>query len=660
MTDIINRTTLLFDQLCDILEWSRSLSAVKIRENESQSYYHIGETFFELRDKVEKLLRNENTAFLAGAIIAQYWSKYFPAIVIPAEEILNGDTKKIDQIKAFIEALKDDPAQREWVDLSEKIKDIAEKSGFKISHPKFNDLAAISHIVYDAITANSLWMSNSIPYCFQAGKKSTNKPILLNEIGIFSSESEAYHAFKSLPIDSFIAFYGVKQKYGQTDDTFDEWLNGGTERQRNVMRNEKISLEEYKNTYDDYSRSLSVMIRNGDNIYTISPPIRCGTYGDSAYSKKFDSYGNRTSYAPTQIFYENIPYASESSTALAPYNNRNHWKLSDIIDEEQQIWIPIFFTKTAEKFFAGNPVEGKSVYLPEEVCITHCVENGIVPVSTPAVIHNTYNIPEPEEVFTVDEKATSRIRGTFMGSENRTIFAAGANLCKEFGITSENIKDVPLKHNVFTDEETAMKNIRNNVIAAYCLKIGEKCEEIWESQKKETFKWYHEQIEKRFDIIRNKALLGEYSFASTRIHNRQILNEDGTPKMENKNSWSSELKPVLETTDIDEGKRVWIYEGRSYEKRYWEPNTLIGKHPPVVMLINPKTPQDLSELLDIPVEKLPFILKYHNVLKFFRRQSLKKHMVFYEEQITVSIRYIFGKRDYKKALEEAEKNKRET
>ena len=432
-----------------------------------------------------------------------------------------------------------------------------------------------------------------------------------------------------------------------------------------------MTKEEYKKTIDEHSRSIFVTIRDGENLYMMPVPVHGNMY-ENAYAKKRDMYGTRNSYAPIQIFFKEDAPAPSGSTSIVPYQQNKHWRLSDIIDEEQQIWLPIFFVKTVERFFTDEPPKCANAYCPEESMIYRAAEiedmrerSNVITIrdgkKVVAVTHfksmqpwrTEYTIPEPEEVFTADEKATRRLYAA-MSAGDRKMFECGARLCKEFGITSKDIADVPIKCCSFCTEERALVTMRENVVLAYCVKISEKCSEKWDAELNSTVEWYQDKINHNVLKIRDKAIRGEYSFATTRVHKRPVLNPDGTPMMKKRYSYSqdTDLVPVLEYTDIDEGKIQW--RGRLHELRFWYPSSLVDKHPPVVVFVDPQTPEDLAKLLEMPVNEMPFLCRYYKLLYLFYCQK-NRYTSRTDCDIRAGVRFLFGKREYKIALEEATK-----
>lgn len=648
----IDSITDLFSKFEHIVDRADDLSAVKVQETNESAYDSIGRLFYRCKEKVSKLLENEDTAFLAASVIERYWNTFLPAIVVPAGELLAGDTTALDEIRQFQDVLKDNPAKEEWSKLANDIVDMAKKNGYEITHPRFNDLSAISDIVYDALTIQNEYAAKTV-YRFKTGCRSAHKPILLNEIGIFSSESEAFRFFERLDNDAFVAFAGIAKTYGQTNDDFTDWRSGDNERHKHTLNNLKLTEEEYQTTLDPTSRSLKVVIRDGDNLYMFGLPQRGSGYED--VWKRTNYYGQRPSYGPSQIFWKDAPPASSDTKALVPAGKK-HWKLSEIIDEEQQIWLPIFYNKVVERFFKDSQPETVEAYMPEEVLITVNENNSLVPVNKPSCVHDTFRLPEPDEVFTA-ERREQRSKSMGWNGVNGDMFDNAVALCKEFGITSASLKEIPVKHSWFDTKESAHTKMLNNCELAYCELIGQAYEQATDNGAvDEAFRWYRDRLDPiRLETVIQNALLGKCPYAEVRIDKRPVLNEDGTPKTQKKNSWSTEEIPVFEHTDIDEGKQISDRYGNNHELRIWYPTTLIGKHPPVVLHIHPENPEQIADICGCTVDELPLALKYHNIAHLYTSSRKYYYCGRRDRTVETNIRVIYGKREYKKALEEAQK-----
>lgn len=643
---MINKITQLYSKFENIISWADDISGIGVKETEDRRPEHMGASLYRCRDKVKKLLESEETAFLAAFVIEHYWNLYRPAIVIPAEEILAGNMSKIDELRDFQKEIDNNPAKSEWKELSQKITETASACGYHIDHPNFNDLSAIVDIVYDALTIHTNYYSKV--YRFKTGKRSKNKPILFNEIGIFSSEAEVFRFFENIQEDAFVAFVGIEKTNAQTNNYFDDWLyDRDNERTRNGIYNNSMSKEEFMSSKNPHSRCIYTVIRDGDNIYMDVLPVQGNGYGP--VWQKTNSYGYRTSYGPTQIFWENVPPpCEEGSSALIPAGKKR-WKLSEIIDQEQQIWLPLYFTKTIKMFFTDNISETLiDVYLPEEILMSRADNNTLVTINMPAIVYDTYTIPEPEEVFT-DEMYKKVKNGFGNTKDNEKKFKYSLELCNFFGITSADLSDIPIRYEYFGEKRSAFNEMNDRAVKAYQKLIGQKLATEVDKRYNDEASWYKDRVSSRFSKIIDKALLGKYEFAETRIDKRPVLNEDGTQKMRKKHTWSSDddLEPVLEHTSIDEGKIIRSYWAQ--ELRYWLPETLVGKHPPVVLHIHPETPEQIAEICECSTSELPFLIKYHNIYTLF---NLNRYIT--TRSIPVSIRVIYGKREYKQALADAQ------
>lgn len=98
--------------------------------------------------------------------------------------------------------------------------------------------------------------------------------------------------------ESVIVFGAVEKTNRQVTDGFHEWYYGyPEERQRNFMGKDHITAEEYLNQVWDYSRRIYLCV-------------------------KF----------PRKGYY-----------------------LSELMDEQQKVWFPVFMEETVDKFFRSEP-----------------------------------------------------------------------------------------------------------------------------------------------------------------------------------------------------------------------------------------------------------------------------------------------------------------
>ena len=127
--------------------------------------------------------------------------------------------------------------------------------------------------------------------------------------------------------------------------------------------------------------------------------------------------------------------------------------------------------------------------------------------------------------------------------------------------------------------------------------------------------------------------------ADIHVHKKQFLNPDGTPKMRKKYSWSDEMVPDLDETDIDIGK---IQSGRIpylHAYQWFSSLSLIDKRPPATVSVYCKNPEDVAHLCHCKVEDLPLAIRYMSYAMAFCDRHAK---------IDTNVHLIYNKSDFKR------------
>lgn len=622
----------IWNEFTDILNKAESISNICVKQTDERGRERLGSILYSFETSIEALTAKPETEFLAISMIRKYWGIVRPAIVIPAEEILEGNNSRIEQIKLFEKMLANNPAKEQWEEVSKQFKNAIEAGWYPMNLDKLNDLTAIIDIVSNALLSMDLLDRTSV-YALNRGEKGKGDPIMLTDVAVFRNEYDATNAYMSLKQKRFVGFCGIQPLMCDTKDYFYEWKNGyPDERERNMVCS-KMTKEEYLDRPDEYRRALYTVVRDGDNLYFFDAPMRDRRWEPT-------TSGFRTSYAPIQVFYKDPPMPTASTTSLIV--PREHvWSLREILDDEQKVWLPLYFMQVCKHFFESKQIKSDDVVLPHTVAIAVREEKALVALNIPNELRATYVIPEPDEMFS--DKFRELIVGCVHGDDER--FCSAADLCRHFGITSTDLHNVPLTVNLMETTERFYKNFYKNVSVAYYTIIAKRLENVFEDEAREAHEWYHETVRNRWEEIKSKALLGKYTFASTRIHKRPVLNEDGSQKMEKRTTWSSDsdLVPVIQTTDISEGKEVRRIQPEYREYRVWSSPSLIGKHPPVVVALTPENADDIAEICGVKTDELPFFIRYANDIEKYNYFASRYNRI---GHIQFNIRMIFGKKDY--------------
>lgn len=618
-----------------ILSWSIDLTS-RPYEIDDKKHYHLSDISFPFHEKIRTIQSVPELSFLIAPIVEYFFRAIEPALVIPLEDVLAGDTSKIDEIRSLKYALENDPSKAVWYDLAHEFDTKTKEIGYSIDERLF-DLPAISDVIIAAKTDFDR-LPNDV-YQLSKGERSDKRPKVMGDIAVFRNETEILDAYSKLPDEALIGFAGVEHLNRDTDDYFSEWIwKSPCTRRRNSV-DSKTSVEQYYDSPDQYSRQLYVVVKDGQNLYLFS--VRHNGWESTSVS-----IGRKNSYAPIQIFSKDPPPVTKDRTAVVLKRDRV-WSLREILDDEQKIWLPIFAMEVEKRFFRSNDITALDVILPERLSIVRNDNESSIVLRAVDIVRNSFTIPEPNELFA--DKYFDLVSHCMSGEDER--FRASKTMCEYFGITSKDIADAPIATQTMESVDDANKRMLKRCIEAYQKVISDRLLATDHDyiETIATHKWYHAQVTANFSKIVGRALRNEMSYASTRVHKRPKYNDDGTPKMKQRYTWSSEqLVPDLEETDIGEGKYSHLMYGAA-EYRWWSSSTLIGKHPPVVVCINPQNADEVTDLLEIKVEELPFRIRYANEIQLFN--CFERYNTHHWPNTIV--RLIYGKRDYENTLKKA-------
>lgn len=583
---------------------------------------------------LESILQHEQTQFMVAPILEHYFNILRPSIGIPVNELIAGDTSKLDECANFAKALAEHPVRHQWAVKAEGFREMAAQAGYEFHNYDYQDLATIAPIMIDALTT----MDKTLVYSVRQGAACINTPPrMMDKVYMFNTIADAVHLYERVPFEAFVAFFGIEQTYGMNNNDMDDWL-GTNARRYNVMRTGK-SQEEYDNTVDNYSRKIYCVVRNGQNIWLFQPRVEqsgCECVGDEG---KFDNfYGHRATYAPIQIFWKSTPGTTDC-TALTVYQPKV-FAMKEMLDEEQKVWLPLFFSTVKAHFFGEILPEAKKACIGEEIAVTMEIAAGNHNVNLPAIVHETMVIPDIPTVFSqdqvIDERGAER---AFMSKDAVIKYQGAPALLKWMGITSDDIATAPMNFKGMHFEQAAKNKLFVNTVAAYYHVIRDRLPAFWKPHAAEATKWYHKYIHEHVEEIIQDALDGTIPARIT-IDKEPILNEDGTPKMQKKYGYG-ELVPCLQQTNIDLSKEVYKHPSGVYEYKAWFPASLQNKRPPISIEITPKCPEDVAKICRCNVSDLPMAIQMMNVTEAFVNR---------EAQMRMNITLLFSKSEYKKRI----------
>lgn len=629
----------LITRFNNIMSWAEPISAVYINTGAKQEPLHS--VISRAHTTLEPLMQNAMTQFMAAPVLEYFFKQMLPAINIPANELLAGDTTKLNEVKQFLYDLEHHPVRTMWAERSETFRMIAESAGYTFVHNDYQDLALIAPIVADALTTfdNSRYRRNI--FKVREGSRSGCAPVLMDEIHLFYNVADAVHIYENATAPAFIGFFGVEKTYAMNNDQFNDWRYGCNARKKNVM-NRGMTEDEYNNTVDTHSRKIYCIVRDGENMWLFVPPITT-SHGECLDDNgSFTNwYGQRSTYTPIQIFWKGFATQNESSSDLVPYKPRK-WSMKEILTEEQKIWLPMFFSTVKGYFFTDEEPNAGKARMCAETNIILSLPDSQKYINLPAIQHSSIHIPTIEDLFSRDTVISADGSDPmFISQSDKDMYRHALKILKWMDITSKDIADAPIGFDELEFEKQAMNRIEERTVAAYYKIIRDRLPEFWATHAASAHKWFSEWLNQHHDQVIEDIREGRIQ-AEVHVHNRQLLDEKGQPKMVCKYSWSSEMVPHLDSTDIDIGKIL----NKSYAPyvmpyQWFSSVSLMDKRPPASVSIYCKTPEDVAHLMHVDVEDLPIAIQVMNAVDAFDRHN---------GRLNLTAHFIYNKSDFKKTF----------
>lgn len=646
MTESITRAWQLYES---ISTWTDKISAIQVNtgiRTEPASRWRD-----ECKERIEPLLKDEATQFLAVPVIESYFRCLLPSITIPATELLTGDSPKLDEVKELQAVLENHPAKALWKEQTDNFKAMAKQIGYEFDTDRYEDLAAIAPIIANALTVFHGKYRDTEVFQVRQGAKSNAQPLLLNDIAVFRTEAQAVQTLERLPVPAFIGFVGVQPTYADTNDDVQDWvrkLNNRplNERKCNIMEHGCPTEEQHDQTLDMHATKLYAVARDGENMWLFIPPYEVDYYGN-LYESFINFYGRRTTYAPVQVFFKKAPKKSEGALIV---RHNNVWSLKNIIDEDQKVWLPIFLNTVKAYFFGKTEPKADIAYLREEtkVELPFLEESQTKELTTQP--RNAVTIQPAKEFFTRESIVTPQYSDPFHEDEDREKYCGALTMLRWLDITEQDIRDLPYKIDTLMPQEKVQERLDEQTIEAYYALIAKRLNEVFLDRAYEAQRWYHQYVDKNLEQILKEASEGLLNQVKITIDKNPIYNEDGTPKMTRNNRW--ELVQECDRTETDESRdnTRWRYTpqnrgGTLNEYRAWLPTTLVGKHPPAVVHILAKTPEDVAQICHCQTCDLPEAIQYMNIIPLFIPTWMDYNIC---HGVDYDIRVILSKPEFKK------------
>lgn len=588
--DIIEASELLYG----ILDASYTCSGTCLKMEINGKKEDIRSLYWRCKELMEQIAKGgRKIGFLAMSVLEQTFEQALPLLLAKVEDIARGDNSQVEAVLKLKQIFRENPYKELWLKKSGKYRELIEKFGFSVQTADYADLTAIMDPLLDAFTfyAGKNNRISPVIHKVREGKRSVKRPETSLSVSKYSSEKELVDAVARCGKESVIAFGAVEKTNRQMDDGFCKWYYGRPdERQHNFMYHDHITEEEYLNQICGYSRCVYLCVKAGQAIWLVRMPYDKDSYSGDEYGPEGKYYyGRRAGYAPYEVFYKEPPAAEKDTTFLSVH--RKGFLLSELMDEQQKIWFPVFIEETIEKFFSREEPEADIWFLPEESIAaisknedrTVPGKNCIVPVASglPSVPRYVHKIRKPEEIF--------------QGKEMQT-------LLKYFHITEQDILNAPVLPAKCGTRDEIAKHINEGIRKAYAKVLAEKIADFLEG-KWNVREMVLNRIETNWDRIFKQAAVGKFnSFMYVVVDGTREEGKDG------------KVSGIIHTTMEDCRENRYVYSWQP--KIFWKGDTLSGKAP-VVWKIRPIDTAGYAALLDMKEEELPDILKLSSALRWF-------------------------------------------
>lgn len=562
-----------------IIDDSRSFTYDKlsIEENGKRKYLH--NLWQEYTGYIEKIEKVERFTSMIPPVTSAYFRKVLPLIVLPACELYEGDTHRLDDIMRLGKALEEDDSLAVWNRLSEKFRGIMESMEFTADSDLYTDIVANVHILIEAFSFLEKFdfsgqSKYKRAYQVRKGKKSEEAPVFINTVTVFRNMHDIVKACESSAINSFIMFAAVRMTYGDTNDYLSDWCRGYNEQKSNVMGYKHLTEEEYRVTEDVWKRKVYLVIKNGENIWML--PDSCAS--STSVPNNFYKYGNRKTYFPYQVLFDEFRGMPEGTTMLTTTNNS--YKLSKIVDEEQKIYIPIIMYEVKRRFFDEEPPMLETVILPQESVLT--LSGGMDAKNE--LLDNSTN---RQYVFSGNEYAVSSLFADLPATHK---------MIEILQLTEADIQDAPVLPTMegLTAEEYE-DQIKENIKTAYEALIDKRLKELDEIESKS----------------RRIATMQNESFISRKEELKEMLEKGSFVQYSND---VVHKKYGCTTSSLDKyvgmNKRMVLYPDDAIRE---------GSSIPVCIKVRPFSKAEILEFYGWKDDdSLPFLIKYRDVIAAYQ------------------------------------------
>lgn len=568
----INKLIERYHNICD--EAYKTIgTSMRIEINDHQ--FSLGDFYSDTKSNVREALETSGTEILVPALLESSLKKMFSLIMVPMSEVLSGRAgERAEEYTNLCRCLEEHPYNISWHKMFSSLCQEMEKGGYHQDMYGFEDLSISCDILLNALTmfSNSYYLPKQIA----KGQKGKGKSVICNSISIFESIGEMCASMGKLQTERFIAVNAIAPMESQVRNWYDEYVTGiKGARIGNMMHNNQLSEEEVNNQINDWACQIIFYIKDGENIWIGTYDPESIQYGTIIQTEDFFSYGKRASYMPWQIFFSGTGNQNKDSKALTI--RTKSFFLPDILDAEQTLWFHAFIYRIKELYMDNNHEDDK-IYIPGE-------NIGITVKGAEMRAANTYlpavpvNMVFETDVMLLPETVTT----------NQNVL----DLIRILHINASDIIDAPLGYSDLIDTSNLTPvdiwiRARKALVRPAINKLSER--------------YYNEISEAKHTYLKacrenNEFILAELSRGGSRIRELTSIRMD-------------------KETGIEHGQYN-IYTSC----KFFIPDTLQGKRPPVYICIVPRTVDDIGYLMGCKREELHDILK---LLMFIKDSPVKQ------------------------------------
>lgn len=563
--------------------------------------------YWKCKELLEKINKDpDKTGFLAMSVLEHAWDMARELVLCPVSKMLAGDMSMLEDARKLEAILSDNVYKQIWAEKAGQYAGILKSIGFDADPDAFSDLTEIMDPLLDAL---SFYGGHARIYKIRHGEPAPyGPPAIARAICMFRSEKDLADAVMGSGKPRIMAFGAVEKTHAQVKDYFSEWFNGyPEERQRNMMRNDGLTAEEYLAAPCDYTRAVYLCVKSGGACWLVHMPWRGDYMNRIGTAENEYTYGKRSSYAPYQIFYKSAPPAPAGSTMLA-VPDAGHL-LSELMDSQSMAWYPAFLDETMRLFFNKNGTypDAQELIFPEETAAVIKSGEGaeapevcaVVPVfsGVPAVQSWRYEIALPSEIF--PEGGAARILSDY------------------FGISPENIRDIPIlpeKPGAPSDmSRESGSRLERAYLKLLAMRISELMRGRWDARR-----WILDRVKANMGSILEMAGNGDLMpFMDVTVDGTPVLNPDGTPKMTKRPKYPYDPVPELVKTSPDDARMTGDDPYKNFSKLIrWISKPSSGR-PPVVWAVRPACAEDYALMAGCEAQDLPEILRLSGTLSNF-------------------------------------------